>query len=375
MTLLALAYAAALSCGGMEGDAVRDPSTASGSLTPRAGDLPPGTRVVVVAIDGVRWQDVFGGTDAALLKSSGMRAGEAATAEELVPNIRALARNGVAFGDRAHPFSVSGPNFVSLPGYTEMLTGRPSACQENDCDVERKRTLADDIRDLPGVETRDVAIITSWERIDAVASIDPSRISVSAGRTHGATRAVFESDPQLAAIMHSGEHADAFPGHDDYRPDRETAALATAYFERERPRFMFVALGDTDEFGHEKNYRAYVGALRRADQMVGELVRTAHSWGPEGDDVVFVVTTDHGRCDNFKDHGRDCAESSRSWLVASGGPIEAGAQASGMAAHHLRDMAPTMRSLLGIRADVDADAGVAMSEILPAGPRLIAATD
>ena len=371
---LTLAFVAALSCGGIQKvGAIPDPNTLS---APTFTSMNPSElrqkRVVVVAIDGVRWQEIFQGTDPTLAQAAGMRPGEMATADELVPNIRALGRRGVALGDDDHPFEASGPNFVSLPGYTELLTGRVAPCQENDCNERPNRTIVDDMRGLPDVSQRDVAVITSWERIDVVASGDPSRISVSAGRSHGETRGLFNADPAIGSILRTGEHSDAFPGHDDYRPDRETAALATTYFERVRPRFMFVALGDTDEFGHENNYRSYVGALRRADSMVGELTRTAKSWGPEGDDVVFFVVADHGRCKGFAGHGRDCPESSRSWMVAGGGPIQAGGNVASVPARYLRDIAPTVRAMMGLAADTDGEAGVAMRELLPDGPSLVA---
>src|SRR5262245_1253105 len=69
--------------------------------------VPPATRLVLVTLDGVRWQDTFG-----------------AHARELLPNLygRVIDR-GVALG-AATPLSASGPNFVSLPGYRELLSGR-----------------------------------------------------------------------------------------------------------------------------------------------------------------------------------------------------------------------------------------------------------
>ncbi len=372
-SLTALVYAALLSCGHVDADTATSRSRTAAQLAPaRAVEpgAPPDARIVVVTIDGARWQEIFGGTDPALSQKSGLGPAEAATAEELVPHLRALARRGVAIGESADAsFEASGPNFVSLPGYTEILTGRPAPCQENDCEARPRATLADEVRRLPGVSRREVAVLSSWERIDAIAAAEPDEVVVSAGRTHGATREVLAEDRDTAELVRSSERSAPWPGHDDYRPDRDTTAIALSYFEHARPRLLFVSLGDTDEHAHAGNYRGYLDALRRADAFVGDLMRVARGWGPEGERVVFFVTADHGRSAGFRDHGRDYPESARTWLVAGGGPIERGrfVGADGEIHGHLRDIAPTIRDILGIRADRDERSGVVLSELFEGG--------
>jgi hypothetical protein len=334
---------------------------------------PPSERVVVVTLDGVRWQEIFGGTDEALAREAGLSPEEQASAEALMPNLHALASRGVALGgDEATSFEASGPNFVSLPGYTEILTGRAAPCQENDCEARPARTLADEVRALPGVRRRDVAVITSWERIDAVAAGEPGEIVVSAGRHHGATRAVLAEDAETGALLRRAEAGGAGPGHDDYRPDHETIAIATRYFASARPRFLFVSLGDSDEHAHAKNYRGYLGALRRADAFLGELQHIAEGWGEEGEHVAFFVTADHGRSLGFKDHGRDYPESSRTWLVAGGGPIAQVGAWSHELHGHLRDIAPTAREILGIHGFAEPGDGLVLSDLFAKPPMLLA---
>ncbi len=247
-----------------------------------------------------------------------------------------------ALGDDDSPYEASGPNFISLPGYTEMLSGQPALCQENECVFRPLYTVADSFRDA-GASRDEVAVIASWEKLETVASHDASSIVVTTGRSHGATRDLLRTDAELATLLDEGEHADPAPGHDDYRPDRYTAEIATRYLALRRPRFLFVALGDTDEYGHQGDYDAYLDALRRADRTVGEIMRITDAWAREGDDTVILVTADHGRAKNFLDHGRDYPESRRTWLIGAGREFHPAARGG-----RLADIAPAIEGWAGI---------------------------
>jgi hypothetical protein len=257
--------------------------------------------VVLVTVDGVRWQDVFN-----------------AEMSERLPNLAALARRGIALGRPGdEPFEASGPNFVSLPGYREIISGHPTVgCTNNDCPATTDVTLLDELR-AAGLPPSDVAAIGSWERLERAAAASPEDLAVSFGRHAGASRDRMRVSPRAAALLEAAEDADAAPGHHDYRPDALTAALALEYARVVHPRFLWVGLGDTDEHAHKGEYAEYLESLHRADAVVGELVRTL------GDDTIVIVTTDHGRAANFRDHGGFAPESQAVWLVAAGPGLSA----------------------------------------------------
>src|SRR5690349_7622019 len=92
------------------------------------------SHVVLVTIDGVRWQEIFVGTE-------GARARQSLTAAQLTPTLHALAARGVALGmPGTPPFVASGPNFVSLPGYREIVGAR-AGCLTNECGHVDEPTL------------------------------------------------------------------------------------------------------------------------------------------------------------------------------------------------------------------------------------------
>ncbi len=96
------------------------PSVRAGHAAPRAR-----IQVVVVALDGVRHQDVFGGVDANLARKYGLPAERVVSGAQLMPHLHELIARGAALGapGAGFPISASGPDYVSLPGYSEILTG------------------------------------------------------------------------------------------------------------------------------------------------------------------------------------------------------------------------------------------------------------
>ena len=140
----------------------------------------------------------------------------------------------------------------------------------------------------------------------------------------------------------------AFPGEGDYRPDALTARVALDVLATERPRFLFVGLGDADEYGHRNDYRGYLEALHASDAFLGDLFATLDRMGARGRHTTVLVTADHGRAYGFKDHGPRYPESGRVWLVAAGGDVKGHGLVAASRRHTLSDVAPTVRALLGI---------------------------
>jgi hypothetical protein len=334
--------------------------------------------VVIVTIDGVRWQEIFGGIDVPRARAAGMSGCDVVDGAELTPNLhRHFAGGGVVIGAPGYGEMVaSGPNFVSLPGYEEIFTGRAPSCTSNFCDHIAETTLVDELRVELGLSPEQIAVITSWRTIERAAAFDDRSIALSAGRHGGATRDRVRATAAASRLLDEAGEVDAYPGWLDYRPDRYTAQLALDYLATRRPRFLFIGLGDTDEYAHRHNYRGYVSALRAADELVGQLMDTLAALGEYGAETTVLVTTDHGRAASFAGHGGDAPESRRVWLFAAGGAVPALGFADGSRTTRLADIAPTVRSWMGLSADRSAGAGSPVAELLPTetvGPLLASA--
>jgi hypothetical protein len=330
---------------------------------PNASDVTRTT--ILIALDGVRWQEVFQGVDDAMATQYGLSKTDRVDAEHLVPRLhRLMTIDGAAVGapGRGAPIVASGPNFVSLPGYMEMLTGRRSTgCTSNDCERVRFPTIAEDVVNAgfgPAVA------VTSWEAIDRAAASLPDRVLVSAGRHGGANRAALVRDPRIAPLLSAAEPVAPTPGWGDFRPDSYTAKVALAVLESKKPAFLFVGLGETDEYGHRNDYKGYLRALQAADAAVGALADAAFRMTAMGRPTTLFITTDHGRADSFVSHGREHPESSRVWLVATGAGIDVRGLVPSVGLRHLADVAPTIRQVAGLPPLDVADAGDVLTELL-----------
>jgi hypothetical protein len=300
--------------------------------------------VVLVTIDGVRWQEIFAGADPSLADASGLPHGAARTARGLTPNLhRLFFDQGTVLGDPrlGKPLNASGPRFVSLPGYVEMVTGAASGCVDNECEPRLgwDVVLSAGRTSPPG---QGAAVFASWERIARTVPGDASGTIVQAGRGPR------DDEPP-------------YPGNGDYRPDRRTAALAMDYLVSHRPRFLWIALGDTDEWAHRRDYRGYLEALRFADDVVGELSAHLAELGSFGARTTLLVTTDHGRDRDFAGHGGPA--SAGVWLMARGGPVAARGPLPLSRVRHLRDVAPTISALLGEPSPGGAERGEVLDEL------------
>jgi Metalloenzyme superfamily len=310
--------------------------------------------VVLVVLDGVRWQEFFGGADRALLRERGMNPVSFAGPRALLPNVaHALDMGAVAIGGPRGPeIAATGPRFISMPGYLEIFDGRPDpGCEANDCVRPPVRTIVDDVLDASDVDGTEAAVVASWPNIARAAAADPSRVVISAGRHRVERENVLRADESTAALLDRGRRARAFPGEGDYRPDAITARIALQVLAVERPRFLFVGLGDADEYGHRNDYMGYLQAVHASDAFLGELFATLGGMGARGKHTTVLVTADHGRAYGFKDHGARYPESGRVWLLAAGGDVHGRGAVAASRRHTLSDVAPTVMALLGMHSE------------------------
>ena len=222
--------------------------------------------VILVTIDGTRWQEVYNGSDVS------RDGGHHLTPRQIVPNLyNSFVDQGIAVG-KTTPMIATGPNHISLPGYLEITRGHPSTdCQTNTCDP-----------------TIDQSVFWFFQKA-----------------------AVFSSWSTISKTIPTNAHVTMDTGGGAYyRPDGETEEATLAYLMRNNPDFLWVSLGDTDEWAHHNSYDNYLKSLHSADKFIGDLVKLYPN-------STIIVTVDHGRSKYFSNHGPD-KESERVWLMMRG---------------------------------------------------------
>ncbi len=265
--------------------------------------------VILITFDGVRWREVFYGIDTKINNGAG---------GTIFSNLwKDLDSKGVTMGDRlrGEDLVVPGSTAWSLPSYQSIMAGSVQFnCLSNECGRIKTETLPDRmIRELK-LKREEVATIASWDSIPlAVEQVEGTHF-VNAG-----IKPLIDgiSDPELDRL-NEAQAKDAPTAWKWARLDKYTMAQGLRYLKVHKPRFLFISLNDTDEWGHLGEYGNYVAALKSYDLWLKEISDTLEGLGDYGKKTTLLVSTDHGRGDgdNWKHHAASIKESMYIWIHA-----------------------------------------------------------
>lgn len=293
----------------------------------RAQPLP--RNVVVITIDGLRWQEFFGGADRDYFKRD--KSGSGGEAEgrfwrteaaerrtALMPFMwNTIAERGQIFGDRGAGSESRLTNGVwfSYPGYNEMFAGRADPrIDSNDKIPNPNVTVLEWLNRRAGFEGR-VAAFGSWDVLPSILNVERSGITVGSGwkpapapateREH----AINELAADLPRLWGYGP------------PDAPVVYAAIEQLRNHHPRVLYVMLGEGDEWAHEGRYDLYLDAAHRADRFIERIWNAVQSLPEYRDRTTLLVTTDHGRgatTKDWTDHGREVPAGERTWIALLG---------------------------------------------------------
>lgn len=318
-------------------------------------------RVVLITVDGYRWQELFGGADSTIINSK--KFGNAklmnqkywrATAEErratLMPfTWNFIAKNGVIIGNRRKGCTMDVTNrmWFSYPGYNENLCGfaDDANIHSNGPVLNPNKSILEIANEQPAYKGK-VLAFASWDRFVEILNEKRSGLEVNTGYRHALTKNPTKQEKYIDKLE------DATPAFwEGERFDFLTHEYAVEAMKTRHPLFLYVAYGDTDEWAHEGNYRLYLDAAHDTDTFIKELWEVAQSDPFYKGKTTFIITCDHGRGDvklgDWCDHGPTAEHSGQTWLMAFGKGIPAkGELTTGV--YHNNQVAPTVAALLKV---------------------------
>lgn len=320
--------------------------------------------VILVTLDGVRVQEVFAGIDETIAEHDALQVySEIATARErygadtaaarreaLLPNFwKSLAPQGLVFGNPAHGNHVKVQNRVlwSTPGYTEIMTGSPKPeVTDNDNVRHQYRTVLEHARGALGLPYEQVAQIGSWEGFKlAAASRDDAFLMVGVHDSVPRQWSSPESD-QLAALRRQ-----VMGLWEEGSNDVLTFRMAQDFLVRHQPRLLWLALVNSDDWGHADRYDRYLEYLHLVDGLLAELWQTLQSLDAYRDRTTLVVTTDHGRGvtgGDWAEHDIAIPGSDDIWLAVIGPDTPDGGEVREAGTLYQGQVAATVLQLLGL---------------------------
>jgi len=325
--------------------------------------------VILITLDGARSQEIFGGLDDGIFKavlakekktpeqSEVYKRYAGATPEErrqkLMPFFwgTLMKEHGSIAGNRARNSTVQLTNThrFSYPGYSEILTGQAHDEAINSNDMKRNPfpTVLEFLKERLSLQTKQVAAFTSWDVGPYIASSREGAIVANGGYQ------AFEStDPAVKRL--SAQQFETLTGWDSVRHDYFTFHFAMAHLASARPRVLYLMLGETDDWAHDRRYDRVLQTLALTDAWLKELWTWLQSQDDYRDKTTILITTDHGRGntpDDWGSHGAKIEGAQYTWLAAIGPDFPQRGEWRDAPAVHTNQVAATLAAVLGVDAD------------------------
>ncbi|MFI5310397.1 MAG: alkaline phosphatase family protein [Gemmatimonadales bacterium] len=316
--------------------------------------------VVLIVLDGMRWQEVFGGADSALvgkalggvndtlaLRKDFWRPTADARRSALFPFLwGTVAARGAIWGNFAAGSDAHVTNGFkfSYPGYNEMLVGvADKKIDKNAYGPNPNVTVFEWMRSRKGFAGR-VAAFGTWETFADIFNGKQSSIFVHAGWEPPPGRLKGAPERTIDRLYRT-----TIRYWDDLAFDALMQPVVLDYVKLKKPRVLFVGYGETDEWAHERRYDLTLRSAHNADEFIAELWRTMQAMPEYRDRTTFIITTDHGRGSGAKwtDHGKDVDGAEQVWIAMLGPGTPKLGEVKGGAPVTQSQIAATIASLLG----------------------------
>jgi len=350
------------------------------SLVYSAASFAQGTfktkNVIVITLDGLRWQEIFTGADSSLINNKEItKTLEPTKKKYWNPNVmerrktlmpffwNTIAGQGQLYGNRylGSNVNVSNNYWFSYPGYSEIFCGfADDSINTNDLKLNPNVNVLEVINKKDEFKGK-VAAFTSWDAFPYILNAQRSGLLVnSAFQTQPPVseniRVLNEIQSQLPDIL-EGVRLDAVTFHQGFE-----------YLKAQKPRILYISLDETDDLAHEGKYDLYLNAINYSDNFINELWQWVQSDANYKDKTTLLITCDHGRGEGnpgWRSHGRKIPNSSQTWFAIMGPDSPAlGEVGSNSPQCYSNQFAQTIAELLGVKYEGQRKTGDAITSVL-----------
>ena len=303
---------------------------AAGATLRAQNPIGPPDNVILITLDGARVQEMFGGLDIDILRST-LKKGQAvedqpvyrrfwadsphARREKLMPffwKTLMPERGSIAGnGSLGSTVRVTNRHRFSYPGYSEILVGEAhdDAIKSNDPIRNPNVTVLETVRERLSLPPARVATVASWAHFNAIAEHVEGATFINAGREAVAGHGL---EPLNAWQL------DAAPAWDFVRFDVFTFEVAMAHLAAARPRLLYLSFDETDDWAHDGRYDRLLDAYARTDGYLEKLCAWLESQSDYRGRTHLLITTDHGRGrtpSDWRDHGEKVTGAEDVWIA------------------------------------------------------------
>lgn len=329
---------------------------------------PPAHNVILVMIDGLRWQEVFRGAERALIsKEHGKVEKEPPVLDAYwrdTPDDRratllpflwgTVATQGVIVGnrDKGSLMRVENPHWFSYPGYSEAMCGFVDPTIDSNRKVPNHNTTVFEWLNTKESYKGRVVGLGGWDVFPFIINtmrsgipVDDSIVPFTAGTITPGIEAINKVKVEIPRRWSSANF------------DAIVFRTAMEWIPANKPRVVFLGQGETDEWAHEGDYEQYLRAARRVDGYLNELWAYLQRDEFYKGRTTMLITCDHGRGDgavfpdkgmtDWNNHSAKHPGSDQAWFAAIGPGVPATGEAGPGPEATLSQVAATIAHLLG----------------------------
>ena len=336
------------------------------SAAPASAQLPAHpmkTRnVVLIVSDGLRWQEIFTGSDPSLmdsehggiwtdpkeLKQKFWRDDIAERRKVLFPFLwSVVAKQGQIFGNQTKGSLARVTNGMafSYPGYNEMLTGHPDPkIDSNEFGTNPNLTVFEWLNRMPEFHGK-VAVYGTWNVFKDIFNEKRSGLVMQAGWDSPEKGNLTPRQELLNELYQATTRFDADDVFDSF-----LQVPLLEYVKADHPRVLFVGYGETDNWAHQGRYDLVLESAHGFDHFVQQLWEEMQSMPEYRGQTTFILTTDHGRGSGlveWKEHGVDQKGSENIWIAVMGPDTPARGERENSAPVTQARIAATVAGFLG----------------------------
>ena len=330
--------------------------------------------IVLVTIDGLRWQEIFGGADSTLLKNKNYTKNLEGTSASfwndnldtrrnmLFPFLwKVVSQNGQIHGNRnaGSKVNVANPYQFSYPGYNEMLTGFPDITVNSNDKVMNKNTNVLEFINQQKSFKGKVAVFSTWDVFPYIVNEPRSGVYVNADVD------TLKFDNANLKLINDMQFLTPRPI--DVRPDVITYMAAREYFKAYHPKVLYIAFDETDDLGHAGEYDQYLKSAHAEDAMLADIWNIIQSDSQYKNKTTLIITCDHGRGDvikdTWRDHGEKIKESGETWLAVIGPDTKITGEVKVNEQLYQKQYAATIAALLGLNFTAEHPIGEPIRDI------------
>lgn len=325
--------------------------------------------IIIITTDGFRWQEVFKGLDPAIANDKKFNQGDstyiykkysasdfAASRQKIMPFFWSeIVSKGQIYGNRdlGNKVDVSNPYWFSYPGYSEIMTGNVDVkVNSNGYKANPNVNVLEFLNKQSKLKGK-VAAFGAWDAFDRILNEERSGFPVISAFDN-----VGGNKPNAAQKLLNEMRNNSYkPFHEDECLDVFTHYQAMDELKTKKPKVLYIAYGETDEWAHHGHYRSYLDAANQVDKWIGEIWNFVQNDPQYKNKTTLLITVDHGRGDKIKsqwtDHGADVAGASQIWFAAMGPEIAPKGEIKTDSQVYQKQFAQTIAKIMGYNFTTD----------------------